>query len=99
MPPAAEQDAPERKQRQGGGEPNEVGRFVAALTPEDRVLVRLKAEIYEGSWDELVADLEARLQGRPYVLKLASRIEDDLLRIGKLRKFEQEHRINLEEYC
>lgn len=76
-----------------------VEEFVTSLAPEERLLVRLKAELYEGSWEELVADLEARLQGRPYILKLATRIEDDLARIRRLRAFEQEQGIKLEEFC
>jgi hypothetical protein len=72
----SEEQARQAKRRQG-----EVEKFVASLTLEEQLLVRVKAELYRGSWDELVTDLEARLQGRPYVLKLATRIEDDLARV------------------
>jgi hypothetical protein len=75
---------------------SQVEKFVASLTVEERLLVRVKNELYGGSWDELVTDLEARLQGRPYVLKLATRIEDDLERVKKLRAFEEEHHVQLE---
>lgn len=93
------EDGSEQDDRRHGAAPEDVKRFVASLTPEERLLVRIKAELYEGSWDELVADLEARLHGRPYVLKLATRIEDDLVRVAKLRKFENEHTVGLEEFC
>ena len=92
-------DAPDQKARQDEPELGETERFVSSLAPEERLLVRLKAELYEGSWDELVADLEARLAGRPYILKLATRIEDDLVRIERLRAFEEEHHIDLADLC
>jgi hypothetical protein len=77
---------------------DEVRRFVESLTSEQRLLVVLKRELYEGSWDEMVADLKARLEGRPYIFKLAHRIADDLERIERLREFEGRHRIDLSQY-
>jgi len=61
------------------------------------MLIVLKRELYEGSWDAMVADLQARLQGRPYVFKLANRISDDLERIARLRRFEDERGVDLSE--
>ena len=75
-----------------------VRRFVRKLTSEERMLVVLKTELYEGSWDEMVADLKARLEGRPYIFKLAHRITDDLERIQKLREFEQQCNVDLGAY-
>ena len=46
----------------------------------------------------MLKDLDARLQAKPYVFKLATRIEDDIVRIGKMRDFEQEHRLNLKDH-
>lgn len=62
------------------------------------MLVVLKRELYEGSWDEMVADLKARLDGRPYIFKLAHRIEEDLERIGRLRNFEAQEKIDLSRF-
>ena len=62
------------------------------------MLVVLKRELYEGSWDDMTADLKARLEGGPYIFKLASRIEEDLNRIGRLRAFEQEHGVDLSDH-
>ena len=62
------------------------------------MLVVLNRELYEGSWDDMVEDLQARLEGRPYVFKLASRIGDDLERIGRLRAFENDHDVDLGDY-
>ena len=75
-----------------------VQRFVDGMAAEERMLVVLKAELYEGSWDEMVADLEARLDGRPYIFKLAHRITDDLQRIARLRDFERRCGVDLSEY-
>ena len=68
------------------------------LAPEEKVLVIIRDELYDGNWDEMLEDLKARLAGRPYVIKLASRIEDDIARITRLRAIEQEQGINLADY-
>jgi hypothetical protein len=78
--------------------PIAVRRFAESMTGEERMLVVLKRELYEGSWDEMVADLRARLEGRPYIFKLAHRITDDLERIEKLRKLEQQWGVDLGDY-
>lgn len=72
--------------------------FVERMTGEQRMLVVLKRELYEGSWDEMAQDLKARLEGRPYIFKLAHRIVDDLDRIDLLRAFEQEQGVDLADY-
>ena len=74
-----------------------IRRFLDRLTSEERMLVLLKRELYEGSWDEMVADLQARLDGRPYIFKLAHRIADDLERIERLREFERQYEVELSE--
>jgi len=68
------------------------------LAPEEKVLVIIRDELYGGNWDEMLEDLKARLAGRPYVLKLAGRIEDDITRITHLRAMEEERQINLADY-
>ena len=75
-----------------------VREFVKKMTSEERTLLVIRDELYGGLWDEMLRDLEARLQAKPYVFKLATRIEDDVVRIRKLRDFEQEHNINLKDY-
>jgi hypothetical protein len=77
---------------------DKVRRFVESMTTEQRMLVVLKRELYEGSWDEMEADLKARLEGRPYIFKLAHRIADDLERIARLREFEHAWGIDLCNY-
>lgn len=68
------------------------------MPSEEKMLVVLKAELYEGSWDEMLADLKARLEGRPYIFKLAHRIHDDLERIERLREFERRNKVDLCDY-
>jgi len=72
-----------------------VQRFIETLAGEERMLVILKRELYEGRWDEMVADLQARLTGRPFIFKLAHRIQDDLERIDRLRAFEERYGVDL----
>ena len=72
--------------------------FIAELQEEERMLILLQKELYEGSWQEMLTDLNNRLEGRPYIFKLANRIRDDLIRIEKLQTFEQEHNIKLADY-
>ena len=68
------------------------------LTPEDKILVIIRDELYDGKWNAMLEDLEARLAGRPYVIKLASRIEDDIARITRLKELEETESINLTDY-
>lgn len=76
----------------------EVSDFVAALSDEHRMLVILKAQLYGGAWDPMLDDLRNRLEGKPYIFKLANRIRDDIERIGQMQEFEQEHHVDLAEH-
>ena len=75
-----------------------VSDFVARLSDEHRMLVILKAQLYGGSWEPMLDDLQNRLVGKPYIFKLANRIKDDIERIELMRGFEQEHNVDLAEY-
>ncbi len=86
-------------QKKGGSEANKVVRdFVEALTDEQRMLVVLKRQLYDGSWETMLDDLRNRLAGKPYIFKLVNRIQDDIERIEGLQKFEQEHNVDLADY-
>jgi len=63
--------------------------YFRSLASEESNLLVLREILYEGSWDEMVADLEARREGKPFVFKLQSRIEEDLERIQNLRSYEE----------
>ena len=73
-------------------------RFLERLSSEERLLIVLKKELYESRWDEMIADLQARLNGSPYIFKLVDRIEDDLERIDRLRSFEEQQGVDLSNY-
>lgn len=77
---------------------DEVVRFIEGMTGEERMLVVLRHELYEDNWEDMIADLTARLDGRPYIFKLVHRIEDDLRRMERLREFEDIHGVDLSEY-
>lgn len=82
--------------------------FVAQLTAEERMLVILKSQLYDETdradpdcgtgWHAMLVDLHNRLEGKPYLFKLANRITDDIARIEKLRDFEQRHNVKLADY-
>ena len=73
--------------------------YVRSLTREEAQLLALRTYLYEGSWDDMVADLVARREGRPYVFKLQTRIEEDLHRIENLRRYEEENQVDLRRYA
>lgn len=75
-----------------------VSDYVAGLSDEHRMLVILKAQLYDGSWEPMLDDLQNRLAGKPYIFKLVNRIKDDIERIEKMREFEHEHHIDLADY-
>ena len=75
-----------------------VADFVNGLGTEQRMLVMLKAQLYRGSWSAMLDDLSNRLAGKPYIFKLANRINNDIERIEAMRKFEQENNIDLADY-
>ena len=72
--------------------------YVASLSQEHRMLVVLKAQLYGGLWDPMIDDLRNRLSGKPYIFKLANRINDDMERIEQMRQFENEHGLDLADY-
>ncbi len=75
-----------------------VSDFVDGLSDEQRMLVVLKAQLYDGMWEPMLDDLRNRLEGKPYIFKLVSRIKDDIERIEEMQKFEAEHNIDLADY-
>ena len=75
-----------------------VSDFVNGLSDEHRMLVALKSQLYGGSWKPMLDDLRNRLVGKPYIFKLASRIQDDIERIEQMQEFETKHNIDLVDY-
>jgi hypothetical protein len=72
--------------------------YFRTLSREEQHLLALKELLYEGSWEEIVLDLRARKAGKPHVFKLETRIDEDLLRIEKLRSYEADCGVNLAKY-
>jgi hypothetical protein len=73
-------------------------RFLESLTQEEEQLLVLRDFLYAGQWEEVIADLQARLAGRPFVFKLSTRIDEDLDRIERLRAYESLHQVDLGDY-
>ena len=78
--------------------PPEVRGFLAHLAEEERMLLLLQKELYDRSWQAMLTDLRNRLQGKPYIFKLANRINDDIARIEKLQAFEKDHNVQLADF-
>ena len=78
--------------------PEPLRRFVDDLSSEQKLLLVLKRDLYDNDWQPMITDLKNRLEGRPYVLRLAHRIEDDLRRIEQMREIEQQHHVDLADY-
>jgi hypothetical protein len=76
----------------------EVSDYVKTLSEEYRMLVVLKHQLYSGAWEPMLDDLRNRLSGKPYIFKLANRIQDDIERIEQMRKFEQDKNVDLADY-
>lgn len=72
--------------------------FVKSLSAEHKMLIILKSQLYGGKWEPMHQDLKNRLEGKPYIFKLANRINDDIERIEQMRLFEQQYNCNLCDY-
>ncbi len=73
-------------------------KYYNSLSSDEQMLVTLRDELYDGSWEKMVADLQDRLTGKPYIFKLVNRIQDDISRIEKISAYEARHKINLSDY-
>lgn len=72
--------------------------FIRSLDEPHRMLILLKSQLYGGRWEPMLDDLHNRLEGKPYIFKLANRIKDDVERIGRMMEFEKEHKVDLADY-
>jgi hypothetical protein len=72
--------------------------FVARLEPYERVLIDLKEHLYEGSWERILQDLRARLEGKPYIFKLSKTIARDIAAIERLKAYETRQQVCLSEW-
>ena len=65
----------------------EAAQFVSE--PEVREVLTLKKELYGGSTEAMQRDLRERLERRPYIHKLHTRIRTDLGRLDKIGGYER----------
>lgn len=93
-------DEPGENSKKGGqtAVSRAVSNYVGGLSNEHRMLVVLKKELYDGTWEPMVDDLQNRLAGKPYIFKLVNRIKNDVERIEEMQEFEAEHNIDLADY-
>lgn len=75
-----------------------VADFVKGLSAEHKMLIVLKVQLYGGKWEPMYQDLKNRLDGKPYIFKLASRINEDIERIEQMRQFERQYSVDLCDY-
>ena len=82
----------------------EVSAFLVGLDDQERMLVVLCRQLYEGRWDDMLQDLQDRLEGRSHVFewgpaspRLRTTIADHMAIIQRLRTFERTHDVNLVE--
>ena len=73
-------------------------RFFDSLSIEEKMLITLRDELYTGTWGRMLEDLRDRLHGKPYIFKLVNKIEEDIARIEKLKRYEETHQTNLSKY-
>ena len=61
------------------------------------MLIDVRDQLYGGAWEDLELDLKARKDNKPYIFKLVTKIDEDLGRIERLRRYEAERAIDLGE--
>ena len=90
--------AHDKKGQEGQDKLNATEAFVAQLNEQERMLIILQSGLYEDSWQAMLDDLHNRLDGKPYIFKLANRINDDIERIEQMQDFENQYGVDLAEY-
>jgi len=68
------------------------------LSDEQRMLVQIRDALYEGSWEDFLADLRARAESRPHVFEtvptspaMKSTIARHVSLIDEMRRWEGQH--------
>lgn len=91
-------ESAQENKNHGGRADSDVSDFVSRLSDQQRMLIVLKSQLYDGRWDAMIDDLKNRLAGKPYIFKLVNRIKDDIERIEQMQAFERQHQIDLADY-
>lgn len=71
--------------------------FISRLEPYERVLIDVKDQLYEGSWDRILGDLRARLDGKPYIFKLSQTIARDVAAVERMKSYEMRNKVSLSQ--
>ncbi|HEY3325392.1 MAG TPA: hypothetical protein VGP72_33380 [Planctomycetota bacterium] len=71
--------------------------FIGRLEPYERMLLDLKEQLYEGSWERILEDLRARMDNKPYVFKLSQTIARDVAAIERMKAYEMRQQVSLSE--
>ena len=73
------------------------------LSDEQRMLLRMRDTLYDGSWEDFERDLNARAEGRPHVFDtvpntpgMETTIAHHLAMIDAMRKWEAQHGCRLQ---
>src|ERR1051325_4295410 len=69
--------------------------FIGRLEPYERVLIDLKDQLYEGSWERILEDLRARMDNKPYIYKLSQTITRDVAAIERMKSYEMRQKVSL----
>ena len=85
----------ENREKHDQSADNTVANYVSSMDNEHKMLVILKTQLYGGSWEPMLEDLQNRLQGKPYIFKLANRIKNDVDRIREMQVLDQENTVDL----
>jgi len=56
------------------------------MKTNDELLIKVRDELYSGSWRKMLKDLNSRLTGKPKIFRLNKKIEADIAAIKKLMK-------------
>ena len=69
--------------------------YVQGLPKQKSQLIILRDELYDGSWNSMLEDLDDRRNSRPYIFKLVNRIEEDIKWCRELWEAEEKFGVNL----
>jgi hypothetical protein len=69
--------------------------FIERLETYERVLLDVKTQLYDGSWDGILEDLRARMEGKPYVFKLSKTIARDIAAVERMKAYEIRNTVSL----
>jgi hypothetical protein len=66
-----------------------------SFTTDEMVLIWIREECYDGSWEEMLRTLDKRLKSVPKALGLRKKICAEIALIRKLQSYEKRHKLNL----